>query len=176
MTSRNAPPAISAEEARALLAYDSDSGHLTWKVKPSRRVHAGARAGGHYSRGYEVVSIKRRRYQAHRLIWLVVKGRWPSDVIDHVNGDRSDNRLSNLRECSHAENMQNITKQPGKTSRFLGVSYNARRNCWESKICTRGVVRRLGVFRDEDSAYKAYCEAKRREHRFSPEPRNATDG
>ena len=172
MTAKKVPPVVTAAEAKALLDYDPETGHLTWRVKPSRRVHAGTRAGGHYCRGYEVVSIKRRRYQAHRLIWLVVHGRWPRDVIDHVNADRADNRLSNLRECSHAENMQNIPKQPGKTSSFLGVSFNSRSDCWEARICTNGKRRSLGLFADEASAYAAYCEAKKVEHRFAPEPRS----
>ena len=171
MTAKSVPPAVNAAEVRALLAYDPETGHLTWRVKPSRRVHAGTRAGGHYCRGYEVVSIKRRRYQAHRLIWLVVHGRWPRDVIDHVNGDRADNRLSNLRECSHAENMQNISKQPGKSSQFLGVCYIARRGYWVASITTNGRRTRLGIFSDEAAAYAAYCEAKRKHHRFSPKPR-----
>ena len=96
---------ITCVRVRELLAYDAQTGALTWRVSPRYGIQPGDMAGGRSAvHGYMHVKISRRTYQHHRLIWLFVTGEWPIGQIDHKNGDGCDNRWSNLREgacCEH---------------------------------------------------------------------------
>ena len=87
-----------ATRLREILHYDPESGELRWLISPRYRVNIGALAGVLNSRGYRVIKIGGRMYVAHRLAFLWMEGRWPMEEIDHANGDKTDNRWSNLRE------------------------------------------------------------------------------
>lgn len=99
---------ITAGEARALLAYDPETGALTWRVDRPPRAKSGAAAGYDAGHGYRKVSIGGRRYYAHRIAVLLVTGDWPTGVVDHLNGLRSDNRWCNLRVVTQRENLRNL--------------------------------------------------------------------
>jgi hypothetical protein len=88
---------LTANEVRHLLDYDPATGVFRWRVKPGRRVAAGAETGCVSNYGYKVIGIKGRVYQASRLAWLYVTGEWPEHDVDHANGDTADNRWDNLR-------------------------------------------------------------------------------
>lgn len=97
------------DEARTIWSYDSGTGHLTWLVNPGPTEMIGKRIGvGPYSNGvYVTVFYKGHGYKAHRLAWLLHYGVWPKHEIDHINGNRADNRISNLRDVPHHVNQMN---------------------------------------------------------------------
>jgi hypothetical protein len=118
--------------------------------------------------GYLSIGLKGRIYYAHRLAWLYVHGEWPVDFIDHINGIRSDNRILNLRECSAAQNSQNLAKQYNKT-RLTGVVPWKKR--FQAKICVDYKRINLGSFKTAEEAHAAYLAAKAKYHNFNPVPR-----
>lgn len=96
---------LTAEAIRALLRYEPETGHFYWLLNRGSKIKAGQRAGAVSSEGYCQISIYDRLYRAHRLVWLYVHGEWPSQTIDHIDGNRLNNRLDNLRDVSLKENM-----------------------------------------------------------------------
>ena len=85
------------------LQYDPETGHFTWQINHPR-VRRGMVAGAKNAGGYVHIKVCGRDYYAHRLAWFFTFGRWPVDTIDHINGVKSDNRISNLRELSREQN------------------------------------------------------------------------
>ncbi|MBY4947045.1 HNH endonuclease [Cupriavidus respiraculi] len=162
---------LTVEDVRALLHYDADTGEFTW-VSGHK---VGLPAGTSHGRGYLSIGVKGRRYLAHRLAWFYVHGRWPAAHIDHQNGDRSDNRLANLRECDNTENQQNRAKQRTNTSGATGVSWHRKMAKWQAKITVKGKRLWLGAFATIDEARSAYLEAKAKFHDFHPTLREGRD-
>jgi hypothetical protein len=120
---------VTKEEVQEFIAYDPETGIFVWKVARPRGVKAGRRADrDNQAGGYRKVHLNGRYYQASRLAWLLGHGHWPPDQVDHINGDRGDNRLANLRECSQSESMANVRRQKNNTTGFKGVSYVESQN------------------------------------------------
>jgi hypothetical protein len=92
---------------KQLLDYDPETGVFTWRVNRGGAAKAGTRAGCPTPFYYRVIRIGGRSRREHSLAWLYVHGHWPADELDHINRVRDDNRIANLREVTHAENMQN---------------------------------------------------------------------
>lgn len=157
---------ISPERLRELIRYEPETGRFFRKTH-TRVSKPGDETGLRREKGYPSVSVDGVKYYAHRLAWLYVYGVWPSGVIDHINGDRSDNRICNLRDVAHAENIQNVwapTKKHGPGS-HLGVHYSKRINRWIAQIRVSGKTRHVGCFVNEQEAAAAYLEAKRQLHK-----------
>lgn len=154
---------ITVERLRALLDYDPATGNLLWRASPNNRVRAGALAGVIGSNGYRRVMLDMVRYPAHRLVWLHVTGQWPSQQVDHINGNRADNRFENLRDVSPSANAQNQrAAKASNKSGFLGV-YPARgRFC--AAIWLGQAPKHLGYFDSAEAAHAAYVTAKRQMH------------
>jgi hypothetical protein len=159
---------ITAEEARSLFDYSTETGIVAWASGAHSARRAGKPAGCMDGKGYITISVRGRRYLGHRLAWLIVNGNWPTGEIDHKNGVRCDNRLSNLRECSHAENQQNRARNQNSTSGHAGVYWNKHKNRWQAQIQVGGRRRFLGRFKAAEEASLAYAEAKRLMHHFEP--------
>ena len=122
----------------------------------------GTKAGTVLANGYVHIGFCRRYYKAHRLAWLLMTGSWPSALIDHVNGVKSDNRWSNLREATRTQNAANARLAVHNSSGFKGVSFHARRGRWQANIRTEGRYRYLGLFDTAEEAHAAYSrEAKK---------------
>jgi hypothetical protein len=155
---------------RELLHYDSDTGVFT-RLNSRKRTNAQGAVGSLYSCGYVYISLAPRRYIAHRLAWLYVHGYMPSNDLDHINGDRADNRIANLRECTRAENMQNYKKPRTNTSGFIGVHWRAKDNRWTAVINSGRKAHHLGLFSTPEEAASAYLAAKSRLHAMNPVPR-----
>lgn len=158
-------PNITLARLRELLSYDPAVGILLWR-KDHRRARAGCRAGTVERTGEIRIKIDGRFYKAHRLCWLYHYERWPRDLIDHINHDRGDNRISNLREANASLNMQNkVRAHRGNRSGFLGVTMVAD-DRYRAQIGLPHLKRRLhlGYFRTGEAAHAAYVEAKRRWH------------
>lgn len=162
---------ISATRVRELLDYDPETGVFTRKVTQGN-AKAGATAGYlDKSNGYVTISIDGKKCYAHRLAWLYVYGTWPEAEIDHMNRQRSCNRIGNLRAATHRQNLQNTTQPSNNTSGCKGVSLIKRTGKWEAFIKTYGKKRHLGVFTTFAEAAAARRTAEASLHPFkAPSP------
>jgi len=167
------PPAMRAfvERVRALFAYDPETGELRYRVdiwfgrhRDMLRVRAGDIAGSVFkSNGYRHVRVDGRQYLAHRIAFLIMTGRWPADQLDHIDGIKTNNAWSNLREASNRMNQENQRRvQRSNTHGFLGVTRDGNR--WRAKIQVDGHHRHLGVYETPEEAHQAYLKAKRELH------------
>lgn len=102
---------LTQDRLKELMRYDEETGILTRRVSTSSNARAGDIAGSKDKDGYLVIRIDKKLYRAHRLAFLYVYGRFPEEFTDHINGIRDDNRISNLREVTRQENMQNQKKR-----------------------------------------------------------------
>jgi hypothetical protein len=154
---------VSLHRLIELLDYDASTGTFTWRVRRGGRAQKGTVAG-RISKGHRYILIDRRNYAAHRLVWLYFHGKWPQYEIDHLNGDRDDNRISNLRDVPRAVNAENMrrARTDNKSSGLLGVT--AQRGRWIAQITVRGRNHNLGSFDTPQKAHAAYVAAKRRLH------------
>jgi len=163
---------LTAERLRELLSYDKDTGLFTWKVRRNGFVGSGSTAGTVGTGGYIHIRIDNSPYMAHRLEWFYETNSWPKSKIDHINGLTSDNRISNLRECSHSENMQNTKTYKNNTTGLKGVYHCKRSGKFTSIITVDGVQNYLGAFESKELAHAAYTEAKAKLHKFQPTVQN----
>lgn len=147
---------LSAERARELFSYDPETGELRWRLTRGR-----AQAGG--LAGRMQVEADGVAYLVHRVAWLITTGEWSTRFIDHINGIKSDNRLSNLREVTKQVNAENRRRaRTGSKSGFLGVSPSNQK--YQARISSQGVESYLGVFPTPEEAYEVYLTAKRSLH------------
>ena len=143
---------ITQERLKELLSYDPQTGLFTWLMdKGSAR--KGALAGKLNTASYVQIQLDKRVYLAHRLVWLYIYGAFPNCLIDHIDGDKNNNSLSNLREATHTENQRNKRKFRGKY--LKGVM--KVRNSYQSFIRHDNKKKYLGCFKTEQEAYQAYC-------------------
>ena len=159
----------SAERVRSLLDYDPESGLFTWKVTTTNRVKKGDVAGFDRGDGYILTSIDGFKCRAHRLVWLYCTGEWPENEIDHIDGNPSNNRIENLREATHGQNIQNIRKaikRDGRASPLMGATWAKKEGRWKAQIRVCGKNKHLGYFDTDTEASKAYLSAKSDLHPF----------
>lgn len=155
----NFKPLPSLERLKQLFTYDPDTGLFISKTAQGNRA-AGKVAGCKTRRGYIKLCVDRTAHLAHRLAWFYVTGDDPVHwIIDHANGDPSDNRFCNLRICTSAENNQNSSRQRNNLSGFKGVHFDAKRNQWRATIAANNVWKHLGRFSTAEEAHAAYCKA-----------------
>jgi hypothetical protein len=157
---------ITQERLRALLSYDSESGLFTWRNAAGQggRIPPGSVAGSIGSQGYRVITIGSQRLSAARLAWLYVYGVWPPNQIDHINRERSDDRISNLRLATSGQNKANNGMYRNNTSGFKGVYFDKERGHWRAKTKVNGKRMWLGRFATREEAYAAYCNAVKNEY------------
>lgn len=139
---------LTQDRVKTLLSYDPDTGFLTWR-KTNRR--AGTR---HYS-NYRNVFVDGRCYIEHRVIWLYAHGEWPSVDIDHINRQRDDNRLQNLRLATREENCQNQPVRKTNRSGRTGIYFHKISQKWAAVISVRKKQLHLGVFDTLEEAVAA---------------------
>jgi len=149
---------LSATHLRQILTYDVDTGLFRWNVSRGK-VRAGQLAGktGCNTSGYKEIMIDYRMYRSHRLAWLYVTGEWPALQIDHINGDRTDNRFCNLRLATHSENQANMKRKRTNGSGFKGVCRD--KGQWRAKITVDRKIFDLGRFGTPEEAHQAYVAA-----------------
>lgn len=154
---------LTAEELKQVLRYDPESGEFFWIVHMTGTATAGSSAGSLNinSNGCRYIrfSIFGERYLGHRLAWLYVYGEWPDGQIDHINGDGTDNRISNLRVVDKFAQNQNRKTPKNNTSGVKGVSWKKARNKWQAQIEAHGVTKYLGMYTTIEAAKKAYDDA-----------------
>lgn len=174
-------PCLPPELLHQLLRYEPDTGRLFWRERPvsmfedskHSAAHKAARWNARYAgkealtadngNGYRYGAIFDVHYKAHRVAWVMANGRWPDELIDHINGNSLDNRLCNLREATRSQNQWNAGSR-GNSSIYIGVSWDNRRSKWKVQISALKQKMQLGSFDDEMAAAAAYDIAARKLH------------
>lgn len=159
---------LTYEIVRELLDYDPETGALTWRPRDRKwfKSDRSWKAWGTYlsgkpaftsvnADGYRQGKILYAAYHAHRIAWLHYYGSWPNDQIDHIDGDRANNRISNLRAVSQAENNRNMKRFCTNTSGLVGVCWDESRGKWMARITVGSKYKHLGRFDDFNDAAKA---------------------
>lgn len=156
----------SPKKLRALIAYNPLTGVLRWKPRTPKDFPAdcgpstpeqicdlwnskwaGKEAFGYLSkRGYKVGNIRPHTLSAHRVAWAIYFYKWPDGQIDHINGDRTDNRIDNLREVTNAENAKNMRRKSTNKSGTTGVFFAKHVGKWTAQITVNGRGKHLGLF------------------------------
>ena len=166
-THRNDLSKIEVESLRGMLDYEKETGVFRWKKHTSNscRKKVGSVAGGADGHGYTRIKILGTMYMAHRLAWLYETGLPPEFEIDHINGDRSDNRFCNLRDVSKSINSQNThAARRDNSTGMLGVYKRSSHKKFYSAIRVEGKLLSLGYFDSKELAHDAYLSAKRKLH------------
>lgn len=164
----------SPEMLRNLLAYEPATGALTWRHRPSalfkrekdamlwNAKNAGKQAFTCvHPHGYRSGAIFGKGYTAHRVIMAMLNNVWPAEV-DHINGNRLDNRASNLRVVTRSENGKNQRRHSTNKSGKSGVSWCNRQMAWVARITVDGRREHLGYFASLTAAARARSEAEAR--------------
>lgn len=179
-------PLVTAEQLAELVHIDQATGLLTWKPRAAHwfhgktasevarianswnALHPGRAAFAHSSgNGYLHGCLFGIKHYAHRIVWALAYGAWPTAGIDHINGDKRDNRMANLRDVVHAENCRNQPISKANTSGATGVSFDRRRGAWEAYINVGGKKLNLGRFETVAEATNAR-RAANEAHGFHP--------
>lgn len=141
--------------------YDENTGKLYWAVTNINRAVAGKEVAAVRNWGYVCVRLHRKTYQAHRIIWDLMHPNdrlKPGEEIDHIDHDRANNRLSNLRKTSRKENSRNLSLARNNTSGVTGVRYDRSRSKWRAEIKVEKrpiLLGRFDSFEDAVAARKA---------------------
>jgi hypothetical protein len=139
--------------------FHYQDGNLYWIESPAFNIAQGSLAGTLRADGYIGIYLNKKYLFAHRIIWEIFNGAIPKGlVIDHINGNRSDNRIENLRICTFQQNHFNRGKQSNNKSGFKGVSWHKQKQKWVAQIKIDGRNKFLGYFVDPEKAYEKYCE------------------
>jgi hypothetical protein len=160
---------LTVERLRDVLDYEPDTGIFRWAKPTAHRMKPGDVAGSEIGDGYRSIFIDNKRYLAHRLAWFYVHGEWPL-VTDHINRDRTDNRISNLRNTTYSVNnrnrspVQNSSRRRFGSSPFLGASWEVRSGKWRASIRLDGKKHHIGYFSSEVEAHEAYIKCRAEHH------------
>lgn len=143
---------------RSMFTYCPETGVLTWLPRLDdprwNRVFAGKPAGGVDGKGYVRIRTEGNNWNAHRVIWKLVHDEEP-EYVDHINGNRADNRLCNLRSVSKTENARNTRLKRHNTSGVSGVHWRTKDQRWAATIHHNGALVRLGQYRLFEDAVAA---------------------
>jgi len=153
---------ITQKELKEILDYNPETGVFIWLKHNKNQKSIGDAAGHLMAEGRTSIRINYISYLLHRLAWLYVYGKWPNE-IDHINHNQSDNRISNLREVTHRENMLNQSMCKNNTSGVTGVYWHKKNNKWFASIMVKGVAIHLGISFDK---FEMMCARKSAEIKY----------
>lgn len=156
---------LTQDQLKELFGYDPETGIFTNRIK-RREALVGKVAGHKDGNGYLVISIYGDRYKAHRLAWMYVYGGFPPNLIDHINGNKTDNRIANLRLADRSGNGQNMRKPKSNSPSGLIGAFRFKNDRWRSQIRANGKTIALGCFDTAEEAHQAYLKAKRELHPY----------
>ena len=149
---------LTADRLRAVLNYDPETGGFTWRVTGRGIAFLGAPAGTKSDSGsgkiYLKIRVDGRLYFAHRLAWLWLHGEWPTDQIDHRDGNGQNNSEANLRPSNQTQNLGNVGRRSFSKEKYKGITKHGAQ--WLAQICHEGNSQYLGLYDDPVSAAKAY--------------------
>ena len=148
---------LTRDRLHKLYTYDPDTG-LLMSRKNNKPV-------GYDHNGYLAVELEKKHIRVHRIIWMMVHGEWPEPMIDHINGNRKDNRLCNLRQVTAKQNMENNF---GKGAALKGVIPTKSGKKWKSQITHNRKTIYLGTFNSPEYAHEIYCKAAKVFHSHNP--------
>ena len=148
---------------QALVAesFNHKDGHLYWKkvAHPNKQYLVGQKVGSIHKTGYRHVTWLGKIHKVHRLIYLLEHGYLPKE-IDHINGDRQDNRLENLRDVTRSQNQCNRNALSSNTSGYPGVSWHKNSKSWAVRLMKDGKTKAIGYFKDLELAGLVSSEAR----------------
>jgi hypothetical protein len=150
---------------RSILSYEPETGIFRWRVK-RKNMNPNDAAGFINSKGYRYVTVQNVAYRANRLAWFYVNGVWPTGQIDHINRNRLDDRIKNLRVVTGNANQHNRSLNKNNTSGFQGVCPKGNR--YRAQITVNSKVHYLGSFETPEDAHAAYLAAKHKLHTSLP--------
>lgn len=149
---------LTADQLREYLDYDPATGEFRRRERKKRIV------GFVDSKGYQKIKIRGTQYAAHRLAFLYMDGCWPKKLVDHINGDRTDNRWENLRAADFSQNSRNRKLDCQNTVGLKGVIFCRNRKKYRARIRIAGVRKELGYYKSPEEAHAAYCQAAKLYH------------
>lgn len=141
-----------------LLEYHPHTGRFFWVRTMGQRAVKGTEAGfikPHGRTAYRIIKLFGKQYKAHRLAWLFMTGKWPENLIDHIDRDGTNNRWKNLREATHSENSRNRRLQNNNKSGCAGVYWDADAKKWCAEIRIDLKIYRIGRYKNYDAAVNA---------------------
>jgi hypothetical protein len=154
---------VNVDTIKEVLDYNQETGTFTWKVRTAQRIKIGDIAGSisksATSFGYLRIKLFGKSYLAHRLAWLITYGSFPNGILDHIDGDKLNNSIKNLREVTRKENMQNTKLREDNTSGFNGVYFHQQRKKWVAYITEDNKMIYLGIFKNKEDAISKRIEA-----------------
>jgi hypothetical protein len=149
-------PRLTRARLRELLHYDKKTGEFRWWERVDDGIHLGQ------TTGHVRIRIDGRTYLAHQLAWFYMKGRWCRPLIDHRDGDSTNNRWSNLRRATHSQNSANRRRTRHNTSGHKGVRLCRGSGRWQALIRKDGQQVCLGTYDTPEAAHAAYAAAARK--------------
>lgn len=170
MTRQATLPLPTVELLRNALRYEPETGKLFWNKRADAPRNWNSKYAGKEAftaindSGYLIGGIGNKKLRAHRVIWAIVYGAWPAHEIDHINMNKTDNQIENLREATHSQNQCNKLARSDNTSGFKGVSWHKQSKKWRVRIGRGNASRSLGYFDNILDAASAYDLAKSNWH------------
>lgn len=152
------------ERAKLFLSYDADTGYFHWKIRPNGRTNMGVPAGHIDSKGHRQIHVCKEFVLAHRLAWYFVHGEWPPSDIDHIDRNKDNNRIANLRQATRQQNIWNAGPKRTNKSGHKGVVWHKAVGKWYASIRRDGRQEYLGVFPNLEDAVAAYEGAAKETH------------
>lgn len=152
---------LTQEILKSLLGYDPDTGVFRWKIKANSTLKPGAIAGCRCPQGYWVIRVFGKNMKAHRLAWLYVYGYLPKR-IDHIDRNRSNNAIANLRTVTAAQNSANRAARSANQSGYVGVYWNKLAKKWQARVFIKGKTHYIGIFDSADEAARLRAEYVRK--------------
>lgn len=147
---------FSFERASKALRYDPYTGNLFWRIYRSYNAVPGNIAGRRYKGRHVLVQLDGHKVPAHRVVWLIHYGKWPKQIIDHINGDATDNRIENLRLADYQMNAANSKVRSDNTTGLKGVYRTKYPGRWRAAICVMGKQIHIGTYDTKEAAASAY--------------------
>lgn len=160
---KEARPLPSLARLRELFSYDPLTGILT-RLTSVPKAQIGSAAGTVNAHGGLICRVDYRIFHVHRIVWALHYGEEPPPIIDHINGNRSDNRIQNLRAATASQNSRNRKIDRRNRVGLKGAHWSSSERKWRSSIRAGGKPIHLGWFRTPEAAHEAYCAAAREHH------------
>ena len=145
---------LTKERAYELWIPDFATGILCWRIKPARNIKAGKKAGTLGSNGYWYVTVDKKMYLTHRVLWLMYYGNWPLKNIDHIDRNSQNNAIHNLRDVTQSENLHNAKVKWTSETKAKGVFPNG--NGFMARVKVNGKNKYLGTYPTIEAASAAY--------------------